>query len=446
LAQVVKAPAESCPETKIIGSLDRKEALSNLKLINESMDKNELLSPVLMSLEKIQPKDPAFFSSVQHLSFLMNQIQFPKEKRTAEMNQILGLWEKFPTTASRSELGLGKNDGCLFEEDKKFSAYSQALKEVMKTVFAKTDVGKDMIPLIDQIELRPSGTQAFYAAAHRVEETPKGWKSVICINPDEAPPNLLVRMMHEYKHAQNKSLNGLHREYRKKFEDWATARKKFDAKQNTLQKRFGELFNGLDGDVQDITDELEELDSDDQDAIVEQLAGYVAEMASDEFLLNPEAFPEMTTNLSEWSKERKVLEKSKIELLALKGKIDVERYLDEHRAYAIDYHGGRQLVASMPKFFCELWVPSYRYQRPVRYFQIFQEVEHEVAQGRFSEWLANKYTFEGKSYLPQSLYTNGSKNDGLLPAVHAKALELMHNDFRVPVNHSKSKKKPDNDE
>src|SRR5207237_2917540 len=117
----------------------------------------------------------------------------------------------------------------------------------------------------------------------------------VCINPDESPPFIVVRMLHEYIHASNRTLGELHSNYRVKKAAWIAARNA-----------------SADG-------------------------GAAAGKAP------------------------------KDDLIALRKKLDVERYLDEHRAYAMDVKGARAVVASAPDYFCNLWIPSHRFKPPIRY-------------------------------------------------------------------------------
>jgi hypothetical protein len=144
-------------------------------------------------------------------------------------------------------------------------------------------------------------------------------------------------------------------------------------------------------------------------------------------------FDQQARLLNAWFLALEATKKAKAEAIIARNRLDVERFIDEHRAYAAGLKSAWSLVKDYPDYFCRVWVPSYQEKKPVRFYQAFTKLEAQFSDGSFSEWLGNEYTFVATNYLQTSLYKSGEKGQGLKPDVLRRASEAIRLEFPLGV-------------
>lgn len=331
--------AESCaayPEALLEPKAEQRQNDLEAMLKRYQGEANQEIKAALGGLLGAATDAPEYYAMMESAASALNQklLPFTKEHADSLGGKLRALWLRYPSPALRTSAKERVKDTCLpLDGDANFRTYASGLAALMGDLADRSKALADLKAHIDLSTILPAGLLASFAAT-------VSWKDPgqarICVNPEEAPPQILIRMMHELRHAMNKDMGRRHLAY-----------------------------------------------------------------------------------------EQEKKSKSGRALIDLRVALDQERFLDELRAYAVDVHAARALIATSKDAFCQLWIPSYQVGRPVLFPNSYAALERRFASGEIVSWVAALYTFRMRSYLSESLFVDGDEEEGLKEEVRTRAYALL---------------------
>lgn len=377
----------------------RKQELARINafLVERFPQYSKKLRPQLQAFASLRQKQAGFQDQSEKLSLLLNEILLSK-KRRGFTKSFWNLWSNFSSSNKRAPSGLGKAKACLNGKDAQFTFFISKLKPVLFQFLKENPTFVEELNFFAKVKFAPAGAKTYFGATtDRTTENPR-----VCINPEEAVPYLFPKIIHELSHAKSELLEKLNSRYK---------------------SLLGEIKN-LQGQLEDVENLLFDFEDNLKEQYVDAfeadaLMPWLSKMNYKSQSLLQQGLKDRIGNLqiyksSSYERHSKLLfslyeitAKNSALLVRYKlfrKKFDRSRYLDEHVAYIKEYLAAVSLSEKDPDFFCRLWVPSYQYARPVRFFETYLDLEKRLFEGGFSQWLAEVYTFETKSYEVDSLF------------------------------------------
>ena len=410
-----------------LGEGYRKQELERIKklLIHKFPDKKNDISKNFKEFTDISAKDPSLQEKSESLSHFLNELYNNSKSDPTKKSSLYNLWLKYNSPNKRSSLGIGRSDRCIQGLDSNFKALTPSLKTEVRRLLSGHNQSRQVLSALEQVNFQPAGSKAYFGATADYANK----KARICINPEEAIPLLIPKLIHELTHVNSIKLRNLKQLFSSAAAHWQSFHMQKDQAE-------AELY-------------------DFEENIKKQ---HLASLETDNLLpklksKNLKGFDEVFTELSKMQKENPYTQKETIsrrshsmklvkfislrnksdELLkkmeAARTNYDIERFYDEHRAYIREYSTAVYLSKNQPKIFCKIWVPSFAQKRPVRFFEAYLELESRLLSGKFSSWLADLYTFETKSYVPSSLYQDENKKK-IKEEVLASAQSIIYSQLK----------------
>lgn len=423
------------PSTTKLGEEHRNSELTKLKTQLKKLFPQQGIA-IQKKIDRfiaVSAKDPKMQTESEELAHFLNQIH-GYSKDTDKKTDILQLWKKFNNPESRSSLAIGKSERCIQGKDPNFEEFIKPLKVEIRRLLHSHPSSRQVLSILDQVSLQPAGSKTFFGATADYQlKTPR-----ICINPEEAAPLLIPKLIHELTHAKSSKLKHLNYQFTEAASKWQNIHLQKDQAEADLHD-FEDLIK---------KDYIAKLET---DTLVPQLESKglvsynqvfaeLAKTAKD----NPYQTQQMigrrnhTMRLAKFMSLKSQSDKLFERLGNTRAKYDSERFLDEHRAYLQEYLAAVHLVHQKPEIFCKIWVPSHAQKRPVRFFEAYIELEGRLLEGSFSEWLADLYTFKTNSYIATSIYENEKerkiKKNLLSSAKEIISLQLKKENLKVKSN------------
>lgn len=392
-----------------------------------SLQKLQLISS-LERLSKLDKQKPGFQDESEQSSLHLNRHFLPDKFKLHPLYQG---WLKFPTSSDRSDSAAGLQTRCIENPDIKFEQFIKTFRPLLLQLFHNFQLGQDLLRGLDKVDFLPAGKRSLFGASADYSKE----KSRICINPEESTPFLFAKLMHELTHALNDTSRTLLKSFNQKIKEWNQVSSLVEASE-TLLYDFESNFNDSEQNLPDTDSMMESFRS--QSKI--DLKSVMNLLSS-----KKQAYKDPKTQIRQHSSlfvswhEAVLKKKSENQaLIESRKKLDQERFIDEHRAYLIEYQAAVFLVQESPEFYCRLWAPSFAKGRPALYYETYRSLEEKFFDGKFSEWLADLYTNKSNSYMPESIYIyqNGKNQNIILPDL-LKIISTLFPAIKPPVQKDK---------
>ena len=390
--------------TEKLGGEHRDSELNRLKseLIQRFPKKKSEIINKIQSFIRINKKDPEMQNKNEEFAIYLNQIYGYPSSPSIKKSALFNLWLKFARADLRSSLGIGRSERCIQGDDAKFKAFMTPLKVEIKRVLSDHSSSREVLKLLDEVSFETAGSKTFFGATADYQNN----KPRICVNPEEAIPLLVPKIIHELTHTKNLKMRQLNLIFSQAASEWQSIHIQQDQAE-------AELYDFEDNIKKQYLTKLE------TDNLIpklksKNLVGFkeIFEALSQMQNQNPYNMNEAATRKLHSRKIAKFIELDRKsdklfkQMAKARSNYDIERFLDEHRAYLKEYFAAVYLSRKQPEVFCKIWVPSYAQKRPVRFFEAYLELESRLLHGNFSKWLGDLYTFKTKSYVISSLYKN----------------------------------------
>lgn len=410
-----------------LGEANRKHELERIRieLTHKFLTQTKAVDEAISRFSAIKLSDQSLQVKSETLANFINQVYgFPSAKATKK-NNLFRLWLQFNSASSRSSIAIDRSDRCVQGDDSNFKAFIAPLKAEMRRLLSGHPSSKQVLQMLDQVKFQAAGSKTFFGAtADYVNKKPR-----ICINPEEATPLLVPKLVHELTHVQSSKLRNLNQQFSNAAGQWQVFHIQKDQAEADLydfeDKIKKQYLTSLETD--NLLPKLREKNLGGFDEVFAELSGMQKE--------NPYTFQENIARRNHSLKLVKLISlsrKSDSLLKKMEGartNYDIERFLDEHRAYLREYFAAVYMSKKHPEVFCKIWVPSFAQKRPVRFFEAYLELESRLLSGKFSSWLANLYTFKTKSYIASSLYEDENKKE-LKKEVLASAQKIISSQLK----------------
>ncbi|MFK7822825.1 MAG: hypothetical protein AB8G05_01610 [Oligoflexales bacterium] len=356
---------------------------------------------------RLSAKDPRLQEKSEILANYLNELHGYSSSSSMKKNSLFKLWLKFNSPQLRSSLAIGRNERCIQGKDSNFDTFINPLKVEIRRQLSGHSSSRQVLNILEQVSFQPAGSKSFFGATADYQDK----RHRICVNPEEATPLLVPKIIHELTHAKSLKLRRLNQLFSQSVSKWQSFHMQRDQAEAELYDFEDQIKKQYLSSLE--TDNLLPKLKANKILGFDQIFAELSKMQND----NPYNLKETVTRRSHSMKLVKFLEldRKSNELFEIMGKArsdyDVERYFDEHRAYLREYFAAVYLSKKHPEVFCKIWVPSYAQKRPVRFFETYLELESRLLSGKFSMWLADLYTFKTKSYIVNSLYKDEQKKE-----------------------------------
>ena len=403
-------------------SSDLKELISASQGLKDHPVKFPLLSN-LSRLEKLEKHHTDFQLLSEQSSLFLNEHSLSEDLKR---RLLFKSWVKFPAISDRSTTATGLRTPCIEKPDPKFKQYMKTILPLLRELFRDFKQGQGLLQGLDQVDFFPAGSQTMFGATADYSKE----KSRICINPEESTPFLVSKIMHELTHALNIRSRTLLKSFNQKIQEWNQVS---SLTENAEQKLYDFEAHIKDDaknppDTDSIMDSFRTRTKADEKDFLKVLR------SKKEAYKKPEPrIQEHAKIFQEWHQTIVNKKTKNQELLEARKNLDQERFIDEHRAYLIEYQSALFLVKQDPQFYCRLWAPSYAKGRPALFYETYLSLEKKFTEGQFSSWLADLYTEKSKSYMPESVYQfQSGKNTKI---IRADLLKIIRDE--LPESQSK---------
>lgn len=409
-----------------IGSLlpsQRKNEIENLKKV---FSQNQLILDQLNILLQQDSEASGYQTDMESASMILNQFtEFKHAKFSKELDDF---WKTYHQPKLRAPSAIGKDTECLSDNsDTQFKLFAQKLKNIIHSVFKSSPFNKPLLSeTLPSTLFLPAGSKTFFGATANLDGEQK---KRICINPEEACPFLLPKLLHELTHAQNNELMQLRLSFSKLTNEWQ--------KQLTITTENEEKLLEFDDNLESaapisfdiLTETQPESDPIEIKKWAENSKNKISEHGSYKDISKQEGLKKHLTLWQSYTDNLIELKKLALQIKSIRMTLDQQRFLDEHRAYINELKSAQWLVNQVPQYFCKLWVPSFAAKRPVPFYAAYLLLAEKFDKNQFSQWLAETYV-NAKLYLPTSIYVSEKKPLQLITDLKQKANLLIKESFQ----------------
>ncbi len=372
----------------------------------------EKIDKAFGKLRKLPTGDSSYHHKLEELTLVLNQLTFNKNRPKGLAKRVISLWQAYPSAKRRSPSAMGRNEACLKTNiDKSFKAMNGELVAILKESFANQSFVNKQLKKLTSTDFLPAGSRTYFAALAQLDENNN---MNICVNPEEAPPFLLPKYLHELTHAKNQELTRKKIDYNKALDDWRKAKKALDKADDELIKFNAELKSDSEIDASNVMDQAVNISYPNLEKI--RLMLKTTKAIKEPYLRFhlEKGIHDHSILIMNWLYTLRKEHETSANMLKKRRNLDKSRFLDEHHAYFVSLKSALMIVKSQPEYFCRLWVPSYQQKRPIRFYQGYEHIEKHIKANSLGEWIADIYTLKSKMYLKDAIYKNGQPDAGIL--------------------------------
>ena len=382
-------------------------ATSNRELYLKNLERHakqaypDLAIKIKSSFKKVRDtsiKDPGYQRQMESLSLVLNEAYQVQGVQNAK---IWKFWELFASSRRRAPEAKEKRQICIETSTTEFKNFRKKLVDLLFYYFNSNQIFHHHLNYLKlNIDKIYAAGELNYFGATVSQSTRNSIR--LCINPEEAPPLLLPKMIHEITHATNKTLQSSH----KAFKEIGKAYKKQVQLQDAAFDKLLEIEEHLKADspieLDLMMDLLAKKSSIKQKELIETMRRRLGG-------LNPFKNKNLNTGIElyanalvEWKEKDKDQKSMYRKFLSAGINLDQLRFIDEHRAYAYELIAAWHLIDQFPNQFCSLWVPSFQLKRPARFPHVYLNIENLIKKNQVGKFLKKHYVDTG-SYLTEAI-------------------------------------------